>query len=429
MLGALAVVVSLGRWAGLAPVVDALPALRVLRYPVKAFFTVHLAVAVLAALGLDALVRKGRGWRLLTMLALASGGLLAAAPWVPAAFPAWTHWFMGGFFPPEYPLALRLDRFRLVLEDASRGGWVAVVVGLIAVLVVARRLPPARARLALVALVAADLLRTGTGLNPMVTPSFFELSPEMSRESEALKEGRVFTCDPDLSPSYQRARAAKGDDHEVWTFLTSVETLTPDFNLRLPVRTALSSDLTMLVPVARLLPYEQGGCADFAAIVDRLRAAGVSHVLSLDPLTHPDLRLRAEVAPGRIAPLVVRAHELERPLPLREVVGGRVLSLRERPGRLEMEVDAEAPTVAVVRDAWAPGWAAIVDGSPAPVALEAGRHCAVPIPGGRSRVVLSYRPPRVRLGLLITTLAAAATIALAWRGGRRNTAGTAPSPP
>src|SRR6185295_901806 len=48
-LAGVAAVVCLGRYAGLEPVVDALPPLRAFRYPTKAFFTVHLAVALRCA--------------------------------------------------------------------------------------------------------------------------------------------------------------------------------------------------------------------------------------------------------------------------------------------------------------------------------------------------------------------------------------------
>jgi hypothetical protein len=421
-------VVCLGRWAGLETVIAALPLPGLFRYPSKAFFTVHLAVALLVALGLDALLREGRGWRLLAGSAGALGGLLVAAPWTPALLPGPVRWFVAGFFPPEYPAALRLDRLRFVLDDASRGGLVAVAVALLAALVVARRLDPARAGLAVAALAAADLLRAGAGLNPMVTPSFYEPSAEMSREAARLREGRVFTCDPDQSPAYHRARAARGDEHEVWTFLVSNDLLTPSFNLRLGVRTALSQDLTMLVPRSRLLSWDEGGCRDFGAIVERVRAAGVSHVLSLDPLDHPDLRPLVVAAPPRIAPLAVHAYALAGALPRSEVAGGRVLAQAERPGRIEVEVQAGAEAVVVVREAVAPGWSAAVDGSPAPVRRDGGRHLAVPVPAGRHRISLGYSPPGLRPGLLVS-LAAAAVTALLLRPGRRGAGASATRTP
>ena len=63
VLAALALVVCVGRWSGLAPLVDVAPALRLFRFPVKAFYTVHLGAALLAALGLSALAEARRGLR------------------------------------------------------------------------------------------------------------------------------------------------------------------------------------------------------------------------------------------------------------------------------------------------------------------------------------------------------------------------------
>jgi hypothetical protein len=60
LLLALGLVVSLGRFLGLTPLVDSLPVLGAFRFPVKAFFTVHLATALLAALGLQALAEARR---------------------------------------------------------------------------------------------------------------------------------------------------------------------------------------------------------------------------------------------------------------------------------------------------------------------------------------------------------------------------------
>ena len=80
------------RWAGLASIVDQTPSLRLFRFPVKAFYSVHLSVALVAGLGLSALVSiggfnpvylragddvdvcwrlQGRGWRI---------GFASAAP-------------------------------------------------------------------------------------------------------------------------------------------------------------------------------------------------------------------------------------------------------------------------------------------------------------------------------------------------------------
>jgi hypothetical protein len=283
----------------------------------------------------------------------------------------------------------------------------------------------------------------------MVSPAFFRLSEPMAAVVAALREegGRVFTPDPGSSRAYAEARARRGT-HEVWTFATLRETLTPDFNLADHVPTAYSLDRTMLVPRERVASPANMAPESFPGLVDRLRVAGVAHVLSLDPLDHPDLEPRAVLAPERLAPLEVHVYRLRQPLPLRSVarqvrsVGagdvettaelpqqggghvegtasgdvaarGRVVSATERPGRVELLVEADRPTVAVVREAFAEGWSASVDGRPAPVLRADGRHCAVPIPAGTSRVILVYRPPLWMAGLLLTGACALLTL---WLG-------------
>src|SRR5437773_2762796 len=220
VLALLAVVVCLGPWGVIGPVVEALPLLRRFRFPSKAFFTVHFTVALLAALGVDALASGRRqAWR-----------------------------------------------------------WLAAAV------------------------LAAGLLRTGAGLNPMVTAGFYRLSAEMTAQLPVLRDGRrLFVCEPVRSRTYWTGRALHPENHEVWTFETYRETMTPDFNLLARVPTALGEDLTSLVPLAAI-PGRDVDCDHVGVLGGRLRAAGVAHVVSLDPLTDPALEGRAVVAPSRLAP-------------------------------------------------------------------------------------------------------------------------------
>jgi hypothetical protein len=321
------------------------------------------------------------------------------------------------------------------------------------VLVLTQRLAPRKGVLAAGALIAADLLRTGAGLNPMVTLAFYETSAEVAALAPRLRErGRLFTCNIAESPSYARARAEKQEDHEIWTFATLRDTLSPNFNLRLLLPTAYSPDLTMFVPVDRAPSPQAEGCFFFPGIIDRLREAGVAHVLTLDPLEHPDLEPRAHLAPDAIKPLEIQLYALRDPLPLRFVAHrvhaagsreeaerwargsrfqhgeavavegsafeipqaeGRILSIQESSEHIAMDVEADRPTVVVVRDGYAPGWTATVAGSRVPVLRANGRYRAVAIPGGQSHVVLSYRPPSLRRGLAVG-LAAALLIGLLW---------------
>jgi hypothetical protein len=265
----------------------------------------------------------------------------------------------------------------------------------------------------------------------------------------------VFTCEPEFQAPFLRVRREQPRGQDAWTFAALAETFTPSHNMDAGVATALSRDRTMLVPVERTLPPSQVGCGEPDAIVDPLRRAGVSHVLSVTPLASPDLRLLASEAPPNIAPVRVLVYALEAPLPLRDVArlvrraadartadamarqpgfqagggvavegdaedvddaSGRIVSALESSDRLELHVETSRPTLLVVRDAFAPGWSASVDGRTVPVLRADGRHRAVAIPAGRSRVVLEYRPPR-RLAGLALSLGAAVLLAGLWIAG------------
>src|SRR5258708_35129149 len=161
-----------------------------------------------------------------------------------------------------------------MLQEAAVGGSVSLAAGVLAVLVLTRRLAPRVGVVAAGALIAADLLRTGGGLNPMVAPAFYEPSAQMAAVAPLLRAGgRRFTCNVGESSAYPRARAERPEDHEIWTFATLRETLTPNFTLPLLVPTAHSPDLTMLVPVDRALSPHTDGRFFLPGIIDRLREA------------------------------------------------------------------------------------------------------------------------------------------------------------
>jgi hypothetical protein len=459
LLALVAVVVTLGSHARLDLVVEVFPALKAFRYPAKVFFTAHLCMAVLVALGLDALARDvgGRAWRLLAAWGLGLGALLALSPMLPRLLPGATGWALGQFFPEESDWSQRYEIGGFILRDAFTGGLVALAVGAAALLVVKGRLKPAASLIAVTALVGADLVRAGAGLNPMVSASFFGLSPEMTRLAAEIKQsgGRAFTCDPELGTAYWQARQRVRTSHETWTIAVLMETLTPHHNMRPGVATAYGRDLTMLVPPERVLSSQLAGCAAFEEIFDSLHGAGVSHVLSLEPIAHPGLRLRSVEEPARIAPLAVYVYELVPRLELRFVAAqvipaedleraralarepglranrgvvvegfegsvndasGRVVWSRASAGRIELEVEADRPTVVVLREAHSRGWSARVNGDAVPVLRADGRHRAVPVPAGTSRVILRYRAPGLRPGLAWLALSLLATAGLVWKG-------------
>jgi hypothetical protein len=143
-------------------------------------------------------------------------------------------------------------------------------------------------------------------------------------------------------------------------------------------------------------------------------------VISVDPLDSPALVPAATVRPARLAPLEIHLYRLRDARPLREVVGARgsVAIRHEDEDHLDLEVAADAPGTLLVRDGHAPGWSARVDGRPVPLDQANGRHRAVAVPAGRSRVAMEYRPGAARAGFLLSLIAAVVVAGL-WAGPRR----------
>jgi hypothetical protein len=420
VLAGLALLVCLGRFVGLEHVAEALPSLRVLRFPVKAFFTVHTCAALLAAHGLQEL-HAGAGWRRLLAAAAPLAGALVAAPALPRVAPKLWAYFLDGFMPLGWIPGQRVSDGAAILDDAARGGVVAVGLVMVGALVLGTRLRPERGALALAGLVAADLLRAGAGLNPTVSRSFYRLSEETQAAVAPVRASgaRVFSCDPESSPAYAAARS-RLLAHDAWSFAVSMETLTPNLNVGFGVKTALSIDLTMMVPEARVLAPEQAGPRAVPGLIPRLKSAGVTRVLCVDPIESSELRTLATLAPRRIAPLPIHLYELPGSQPMRSLEGapGRIASRIDSANRLEIETDAEAPATLVVRDAMAPGWGARIDGQPAPLRTVEGHYRGVDVPRGRHRVSLVYRPPGLARGLALALLGGALTVLLAVRGRR-----------
>jgi hypothetical protein len=81
------------------------------------------------------------------------------------------------------------------------------------------------------------------------------------------------------------------------------------------------------------------------------------------------------------------------------------------PEDVRITVDATAPSILVVRNAWDRGWSAMVDGQPAPVLRADYFLQGVPVPAGPSEVRLTYTDPNIGRGLL-----GSAVVWLGWLG-------------
>lgn len=97
-------------------------------------------------------------------------------------------------------------------------------------------------------------------------------------------------------------------------------------------------------------------------------------------------------------------------------VAARVLS--EQPCRVELEVERERAGLLVIARSHFPGWKARVDGHQTPLWRANYAFNALPVPAGKSRILLTYEPFSLRLGAALSALSAL-LLALAFWHGRR----------
>jgi hypothetical protein len=84
-----------------------------------------------------------------------------------------------------------------------------------------------------------------------------------------------------------------------------------------------------------------------------------------------------------------------------------------QPEEVRIGVDATAPSLVIVRNAWDQGWSATVDGRPAPV-LKADHFLqGVPVPEGEHEIWLTYREPSIGRGVALSALVWLAFLAVA----------------
>ncbi len=432
LLLAAALLVCLGRFARLDVVLELAPFLTRFRFPVKAFFTVLVASSLLSGLGAEQLARSRQAWRPFAVLsALVGLGLLSLSLLEPA-LPSVFGWLEGRFFVEAYPQALRGAALRAVAGDAAGGALALLALAGIAALALRLRLSLEAAVVAVTALVAADLLRAGAGLNPTAHASLYTFSPEMTRVAERLREsgGRVFTCTIHAMPTFREAvrhvpRAA------VWTTAVWRESLSPYANMDLGLPTT-GADATALVSADRSLSTGDAMCRD-AGTLQRLREGGVRFILSVQPFDNPELRLVDVAAPARTAPLAIHVYELERSLPdpalwetpddLDGARRGRVLEgtraryLETAASRVRLAAWSPSAAYLILRRTHAPGWSATVNGRPAAIVPANGRHQAIAVPAGESEVVLRYAAAGGWAGTAVSLLAAAVAGVL-WLRGR-----------
>ena len=158
----------------------------------------------------------------------------------------------------------------------------------------------------------------------------------------------------------------------------------------------------------------------------------MSLALGLDPVSrvpvqrrHPDPRvyvtLAARELPGYVEATAAMAagHDFHRialvepgtglSLPADPVDGAPIPSARLDgfwPERIELRTETDRPGLAILAEAWYPGWRAEVNGAPAPCLPVNAWMRGVPVPAGKSRIVLTYTSRFLLPGALVSLFAA-----------------------
>ena len=440
----LAVVFSLGETAGLAT--RLLPLFPVLRYPSKAWLLPYLVTTILAGLGADELLR-GQGWRRFGgasgTLALVVGAILLAV----LMAPAWVG-RVGGLAPDVVPSVSR------ALASSAALALLLALAGLGLAVAVLRRWLGGRLGLLLVTvLLTVDLVRSHFGMNPQADPSLYRLLPELAAELPAGGDGRVFSYPLATSPAFLHYLERRPSQVRLASFFVNRQLLSPYLNLIDHVRAPDDRDVTSFTPRPGQLHPEDYRPENVGGLLPWMRQAGVTRVLSLDPLEHSELEPRAAVPLGppgltahvygvsRSGPLVYVAcrvllagsreealalpmspgFDLERDVSLEQeaVAGcaeGSVSLEATEPAEHRYRVKADAPALLVERENFARGWRAEVDGRPVPVLRGNGKGRAVPFPAGAHEIVLRYRAPLLSAGALVSLCGLLVVSALLARG-------------
>ena len=405
LLAVLGLLLSLGARGGLAPLLWSAGPLRGARFPARWFAFPHLAAAVLAAAGVDALRDDETAPRrgvLLLALGLSAVGLL-------------------GIVILE-PVRLRGDggvRAALAFAAAAAG------VGLL------RRRPSSELAFlgilagplvwfssdALASAPAAELSRTPaivSGVSPSAAGRFFVAAHDarlLSRwlggggpgfSDETVRRGHdalagygnlplgvatAGTASPIDSP--RRARllgaALAGGSPGALLALANVRQIVTPFSTTIPGAAPVAS-------AGGLRRYELPGAVGRVFLPREVRAAD------------DDLVFEALRRPGFAADDVAWVVSSPVPLPPRRSPQAFFLArfVRDEPERTELTVSTSEPGLVVLTRSYDGGWEARLDGASVPTLRADLAFLGVLVPAGDHRLELSYRPPGYRAGLALS---------------------------
>lgn len=468
-LAVVATLFSLGRHSGVyALSTSLLPALGMLRFPVKALTLAGFAAALLAGLGVDVWLRAsghtaGR-WLARVLLPVAMLCAIALAAWSAIAFGSarWDSLFF--FHDPRWPPLREV----LAPSAASLGRAVAIAGTLLALALARGRLRPAWLAAGLVALVCGDLLVTHRLLHPVAPLDLFRARPQVIRLLDGTESQRLYVYDysvmtplqrqrdPDAASSYRLARVPAGWPPGPALVLGVYEYLNPPTAARWGLFGSYDLDILGFYPrpLARLVELLRAK-EDTPAHLRLLRLGAVANVLALRPAKWWNDLVPVTTLPGLFEE-PIRVFRVPDPFPRAYVVGQALLAdgdealaaalsdpafdprrsvllatghaltpvapfagsahiLERRADRVVVDAELSGPGYLVLVDAYDPGWRARVDGREVPLLRANLAFRAAQVPEGRHRVEFLFRPRSVVFGLAVSAAGIAAALGLAVR--------------
>jgi len=448
---------SLGKHAPLVPLLARLPVVSMFRYPVKAMILVSLFWSLLLGLALE---QAGQPWtpaRQRRARVVAAAVTIVAMGAVALARFLVTHAEALGT-PLAAPPGWRTAAYEPLAAKLELAAGLCVMTALLAVWrSLAERSHPALPAL-LGLLAAVDLAVAGRPVNPVAPRELLTHVPPVVKAIAAEPgEHRVFSASPSLKTLNEGLVRGPAGWRPEWSYALGLqESLQAPIGSRWGFRGSYDPDFTGMAPVAAaqlssVMEHDRSNVVGLRL----LQMAGVTDVVALDrrippalepvavfasvfsepirllrvptPAAPVMLRGRARhVAPGAAVDLIAAgavdpsAELLVEDEGADEVApgfAGAVRVLASRADALTAETDANQPGWLTVTGAFAPGWRARIDGTPAPVVRANGVFRAVRVPAGRHLVDVRYRPPAVVAGAGLSLASAAVAAALA--GGRK----------
>jgi hypothetical protein len=376
-----------------------LPGFRWVRTPARVFLPVSLALAVLAGMGMQRLVKGQVRWS--NPVALAVGTLtLMLGLGLAALFGQANRAALGLAFFPSLTL---------------------VVVGLTA----RGRLPPRLALPGLALLLFADLATFDATMLRFVSPTDAFADGEAAADYLANQPGLFRTYSPSYSlPSPVAAQA----DLQTADGVEPVHLAAYDHLMALAGGYGDPSFSVTIPP----FPPDRPLAEVFRDTQPNLRLLGllnVEYLVAAFPINQPGLTPIAELdgtfvyrnehalprawiinpPPAEIAQADINADWAQQLAALADLAAQTVVAkeyiasvTHYMPDRIEVEAQLPKPGLLVLSEIWYPGWQVVVDGKAQPVRQVAGILRGVSLGAGTHRVVFVYNPASVRWGVWLS---------------------------